>query len=89
MPEPTFGQTLAMLRRRRGLSQRRLAELLCSVSGVPTISRNEVSRWERGARGPAGPWLGWLSQVLEAALPENQPSAREPAPPPSPAELHR
>lgn len=66
----TFGQRLAHLRRRRGLSQRRLAELLCSVSGVATVSRNEVSRWERGLRTPAGPWLAWLAQVLETPMAE-------------------
>lgn len=65
----SFGQHLARLRRRRGLSQARLAELLCAASGVPTVSRNEVSRWERGRRVPARPWLAWLSQVLAAPLP--------------------
>lgn len=66
----SFGEHLAQLRRRRGLSQRRLAELLCAASGVPTVSRNEVSRWERGLRTPARPWLAWLSRVLDAPMPE-------------------
>lgn len=66
----SFGEELARLRRRRGLSQQRLADLLCAAAGVTTVSRNEVSRWERGERLPARAWLGWLSQVLGAPLPE-------------------
>lgn len=66
----SFGEELARLRRRRGLSQQRLAEQLCAAAGVTTVSRNEVSRWERGERLPARAWLGWLSQVLGAPLPE-------------------
>ena len=65
-----FGQELARLRRKRGLSQQRLAEKLCAAAGVTTVSRHEVSRWERGERLPARSWLGWLTQVLDAPLPD-------------------
>jgi len=37
---------------------------------VSTVSRHEVSRWERGERLPARAWLGWLTQVLGGPLPE-------------------
>lgn len=59
-----FGAELARLRRRRGLSQQRLADLLCAAAGVSTVSRHEISRWERGQRQPAQAWLGWLALVL-------------------------
>jgi transcriptional regulator with XRE-family HTH domain len=68
--EVPFGQELARLRRRRGLSQQRLAEMLCAVAGVTTVSRHEVSRWERGERLPARAWLGWLTLVLGGPLPD-------------------
>lgn len=70
VPEIPFGQELARLRRRRGLSQQRLAEMLCTAAGVTTVSRHEVSRWERGERLPARAWLGWLTQVLGEPLPD-------------------
>lgn len=58
-------ELLAGLRRSRGLSQDRLAELLCQQSGMPTVSREEVSRWERGKRSPSAYWLPWLAQTLD------------------------
>jgi transcriptional regulator with XRE-family HTH domain len=73
-----FGRRLAQLRRRRGLSQRQLADQLCLVAGVTTISRNEISRWERGVRLPAKAWLGWLSVVLDAPLAVPQSGATPP-----------
>lgn len=68
MSSPSFGLRLAQLRRRRGLSQQQLADLLCAAAGTSTISRNEISRWERGVRLPAQPWLGWLTKVLDAPM---------------------
>ena len=62
-PEP-IGAMLARMRLARGLSQPRLAELLCATAGVPTVTRHEVSRWERQERIPGAFWLGWLSLVL-------------------------
>ncbi|WP_229405075.1 helix-turn-helix domain-containing protein [Micromonospora sp. NBRC 110038] len=62
-PEP-LGPLLARLRRGRGRSQQALAAELCAASGVPTLSRHEVSRWERQLRVPGGFWLGWLAVVL-------------------------
>jgi transcriptional regulator with XRE-family HTH domain len=60
-----FGARLAALRMGRGWSQLRLAEQLCAAAGVPTVSRHEISRWERGERVPGEFWLGWLAVVLD------------------------
>lgn len=59
-----IGRLIARRRRELGKSQQRLADLLCAVSGHPTVTRHEVSRWERGARVPVGETLCWLAQVL-------------------------
>lgn len=64
----SIGALLARLRLARGLSQLRLAELLCASAGVPTVTRHEVSRWEREERVPGAFWLGWLALVLDAPL---------------------
>ncbi|GAB3150771.1 hypothetical protein GCM10027290_38850 [Micromonospora sonneratiae] len=66
-PTP-LGPILAKLRLAHGWSQLQLAERLCEASGVPTISRHEVSRWERQQRIPGDFWLGWLATVLETPL---------------------
>jgi transcriptional regulator with XRE-family HTH domain len=71
----TFGAMLTRLRLARGWSQLRLAEMLCAAAGVPTITRHEVSRWERGERTPGSPWLAWLAFVLQAPLDELEPAA--------------
>ncbi|MFG2042586.1 helix-turn-helix transcriptional regulator [Dactylosporangium sp. NPDC048998] len=64
----TFGALLTRLRLARGRSQLRLAEMLCAAADVPSITRHEVSRWERGERIPGAPWLAWLAFVLQAPL---------------------
>jgi transcriptional regulator with XRE-family HTH domain len=65
MSQATFGTTLRRLRRRRGLSQLALAAALCSAAGSATVTRHEVSRWERGQRVPGPTWLSWLAVVLD------------------------
>ncbi|SCL16164.1 hypothetical protein GA0070616_0946 [Micromonospora nigra] len=60
------GPTIARLRLAKGWSQSRLAAELCAAAGVPTLSRHEVSRWERQARVPGAFWRGWLAVVLDA-----------------------
>lgn len=67
LPDETIDILLTYLRQARGLSQLRLAELLCAASGTPTLSRHEISRWERGERIPGPHWLGWLAVVLEVS----------------------
>ncbi|MDG4788813.1 helix-turn-helix transcriptional regulator [Micromonospora sp. WMMD1102] len=64
----SLGALLAELRLTRGWSQLRVAEQLCAASGVPTVSRHEVSRWERQQRVPGEFWLGWLAAVLEVPV---------------------
>jgi transcriptional regulator with XRE-family HTH domain len=67
-PAESIGALLCRLRLARGYTQLRLAELLCAASGVPTVTRHEVSRWEREERVPGGFWLGWLAAVLDVPL---------------------
>ncbi|MFC0003321.1 helix-turn-helix domain-containing protein [Micromonospora siamensis] len=64
MTPPPLGTLLARLRHRRGWSQQRLAAELCAAAGVSTLTRHEVSRWERQLRLPGDFWLGWLAVVL-------------------------
>ncbi|OZV84663.1 hypothetical protein CA850_02160 [Micromonospora echinospora] len=59
------GPLLARFRLARGWSQAQLAARLCAAAGVATLSRHEVSRWERQVRVPGEFWLGWLAVVLE------------------------
>lgn len=63
-----IGPLLSRLRLERGWSQLRVAEHLCAAAGVPTVTRHEVSRWERGERVPGEFWLGWLALVLDAPV---------------------
>ncbi|MEU6989374.1 helix-turn-helix transcriptional regulator [Streptomyces sp. NPDC046465] len=58
-----FGAHLAALRKHVQLSQAQLAARLCLLSGTATLTRNEVSRWERGQRLPDA-WPAPLATVL-------------------------
>lgn len=62
-PEP-FPALLRRLRQARGWSQQRLADELCRVSGHPTVTRQEIYRWECGRRSPQW-WLPHLALALE------------------------
>ncbi len=68
--QETLGALIARVRAEQGISQLRLAERLCAASGLSTITRHEVSRWEREERIPATYWLGWLGAVLDVPWPE-------------------
>src|SRR5947208_3453922 len=68
--EESLGALLSRVRLDRGRSQLRVAELLCAASGVPTVSRHEISRWEREIRIPSPFWLRWLAFVLDIDLDE-------------------
>jgi transcriptional regulator with XRE-family HTH domain len=70
-----LGALLTRLRLTRGLSQARLAEELNTAAGVPTVSRHEVSQWEREQRLPSSFWLRWLSTFFDVPL-EQLESAR-------------
>jgi transcriptional regulator with XRE-family HTH domain len=83
-----FGAYLARLRGDADLSQRQLAAALCRNSGVTSVTRNEISRWERGERLP-DTWLPTLADVLgvpaidlenAAAYARGEPAARLPEP---------
>ncbi|MBV2355654.1 helix-turn-helix domain-containing protein [Streptomyces sp. J2-1] len=69
-----FGAYLAGLRRHSGRSQSRFAAALCAVSGAQSLTRNEVSRWERGGRVP-DVWLPAFAQLLGVPLPELEQAA--------------
>ncbi len=62
------GETIRELRVARGLSQTRLAELLCTAAGRATFTRNDISRYERGHRVPSGPTLRALATALDVPL---------------------
>jgi transcriptional regulator with XRE-family HTH domain len=64
----SIGALIARVRLASGRSQLRIAELLCAVAGVPTVTRHEISRWEREERIPSSHWLRWLAVVLEVSL---------------------
>ena len=64
----SIGALLARVRAEQGVSQLRLAERLCASSGTPTVTRHEISRWEREERIPSGYWLGWLAVALDLPL---------------------
>lgn len=64
-----FGAYLARLRQDARKSQRQLAAMLCAVSGTQSLTRNEVSRWERGERIPDS-WLPFIAEVLSIPLGE-------------------
>lgn len=66
----TIGALLVRVRAQLGISQLRLAQRLCASAGVTTVTRNEVSRWEREERIPTTYWLGWLAVALELPLAE-------------------
>jgi transcriptional regulator with XRE-family HTH domain len=68
--EESLGPMLNRVRLTRGWSQLRVAELLCAASGVATVTRNEISRWEREERVPSRFWLGWLALALEVPVEE-------------------
>jgi transcriptional regulator with XRE-family HTH domain len=67
-PAEPLGPLLIRSRRRLGISQGRLAALLCASAGLPTLSRHEVSRWEREERIPTRFWRPWLALVLGVSV---------------------
>jgi transcriptional regulator with XRE-family HTH domain len=66
----SIGALIARMRLASGRSQLRIAELLCAAAGVPTVTRHEISRWEREERIPSPHWLRWLAVVLDTPLDE-------------------
>ena len=64
----SFGRLVAARRRQLGLSQQDLADRLCEASGRPTLTRHEVSRYERGVRVPRGWPLEAMATCLDLPL---------------------
>lgn len=62
------GGLIRELRLAHGWSQGRLADKLRDVSQHATVTREDVSRWERGRRIPGPFWLRHLATVLEVPL---------------------
>ncbi|WP_433612610.1 helix-turn-helix domain-containing protein [Dactylosporangium sp. CA-139114] len=63
-----FGALVAHRRRRLGMSQRDLADRVCVVSGRPTFTRHELSRYERGVRLPGRTMIAVLAAVLDVPV---------------------
>jgi transcriptional regulator with XRE-family HTH domain len=63
-----LGRLIAQRRRDLGMSQRQLAERLCAETGRPTITRHELSRYERGIRLPNPTSLVMLAAVLDLPI---------------------
>lgn len=73
-PRP-ISTMLPELRRGRGLTQYDLAAQLHAASGNVSITREEVSRWERGKRIPGPYWRAWLGRVLDTSQQELEQAA--------------
>ena len=70
---PAFNPMCELLARRRtakGWSQDDLAAQLHAESGNDSVTREEISRWERGKRIPGPYWRHWLSAVLDTSCDE-------------------
>ncbi|SER64045.1 Helix-turn-helix domain-containing protein [Lentzea xinjiangensis] len=62
---PPITTLIPQARREQGLTQRDLADLLCEISQNDSVTREEVSRWERGKRIPGPYWRAWISAALD------------------------
>ena len=82
----TTGEKIAVLRRKRGLTQEQLSEIL-------NVSRQSVSRWEMDAAFPETEKLVKLSRLLECSidflLNTDQPAGEESSEGISPTECYR
>lgn len=64
----SLGPLIAQRRKELGRSQERLAEQLCTESGRLTVTKNEVSRYEREERIPSADSLRHLAIALALPL---------------------
>lgn len=64
MDAAAVGRVVRGLRTERGWSQGQLADFLNAAAGTPTLTRNDVSRWENGRRSPRF-WLAHLAAVFD------------------------
>ena len=77
-----FGQRLKQLRREAGLRQHQLAARL-----QPPVSKETISRYERGHRSPSMRQIGQLGEALGIDVVELWRGAGDPAPTFAPPEL--
>jgi transcriptional regulator with XRE-family HTH domain len=68
--QETIGELIARVRGEEGISQLRLAARLCAAAGTSTVTRHEISRWERGDRIPTAYWRAWLALALDRPVDE-------------------
>ena len=61
----TVGALVRDLRLGHKWSQSQLADRLCDASGRPSLTREDVSRWERDKVIPGSFWIAHLATVLE------------------------
>ncbi|MEQ7009809.1 DUF296 domain-containing protein [Actinopolymorpha sp. B17G11] len=59
----SVGGLIRDLRASRGWSQGHLALMLCEESGRPTLTHEDVSRWERGKVIPSRAWLEAIARL--------------------------
>lgn len=64
----SLGPLIAQRRRELGRSQERLAQQLCGFSGRATVTKNEISRYEREERIPSADSLRHLATALGLPL---------------------
>lgn len=68
MADEVIGDLIAAVRRANGWSQNDLADRLNLASGEVTLTRSEISRWERGTRVPQSFWGKWIAAVAGIPL---------------------
>ncbi|ADD40034.1 helix-turn-helix domain-containing protein [Stackebrandtia nassauensis] len=68
--EEPIHDLLQRLRVRAGLSERELADVLCTIARQSTITANRVRRWECGDRIPGPQWRAALSTAFD--IPQSQ-----------------
>ncbi|WP_352244159.1 helix-turn-helix transcriptional regulator [Lentzea sp. NBRC 105346] len=61
----SISMLIPQARRERGLTQEELARRLSEISRNDSITREDISRWERGKRIPGPYWRSWISKALE------------------------
>ncbi len=62
--EAAIATVIRATREQLGYSQYRLADELVAMSGNTAVTREQVSRWERGKRVPGPYWRRWLAAAL-------------------------
>ena len=74
--EEPISKLIRSARVRHGLTQVALARQLAAVSGNAAVTRDQITRWERGGRVPSPYWRHWLSIALEVPPGELDRAAR-------------